>query len=57
MIGYLQVRARPIGVSRSRPYQKDENAHVEQKNWMWPRQLLGYGRLEEESLVATISAL
>lgn len=57
LIRYLQVRARPIGVSRSRPYHKDDNAHVEQKNWMWPRQLLGYGRLEEESLVEPISAL
>jgi len=30
---------------------------VEQKNWMWPRQLLGYGRLEDEPLVAAITAL
>jgi len=57
LIRYLQVRAKPIRLTRSRPYQKDDNAHVEQKNWMWPRQLLGYGRLEEVQLVEPINAL
>lgn len=57
LIRYLQVRAQPIRLTRSRPYHKDDNAHVEQKNWMWPRQLLGYGRLEEASLVEPINAL
>lgn len=57
LIRYLQVRARPISLTRSRPYHKDDNAHVEQKNWMWPRQLLGYGRLEDPWLVAPINAL
>jgi hypothetical protein len=57
LIRHLQVRAHPIRVTRSRPYHKDDNAHVEQKNWMWPRQLLGYGRLENPSLVAPINAL
>ena len=46
LIRYLQVRPKPVRVTRSRPYHSDDNAHVEQKNWMWPRQLLGYGRLE-----------
>jgi len=32
-------------------------AHVEQKNWTWARQLLGYGRLEDPALVTLISAL
>jgi hypothetical protein len=57
LIRYLQVRPSPIRVTRSRPYHTDDNAHVEQKNWMWPRQLLGYGRLEDEPLVAAITAL
>ena len=30
---------------------------MEQKNWTWARQLLGYGRLENTALVALISAL
>jgi hypothetical protein len=52
--GYLAKRNSPVQFTRSRPYHKDDNAHVEQKNWMWPRQLLGYGRLEDASLVARI---
>jgi hypothetical protein len=57
LIRYLQVRPSPIRVTRSRPYHQDDNAHVEQKNWMWPRQLLGYGRLAEETLLPQINAL
>jgi hypothetical protein len=57
LLHYLQARAHPIRVSRSRPYHKDDNAHVEQKNWMWPRQLLGYGRLADPALVGPINAL
>jgi hypothetical protein len=55
LIRYLQERARPVRVTRSRPYHSDDNAHVEQKNWMWPRQLLGYGRLEDAELVGPIN--
>jgi hypothetical protein len=57
LIKYLQERAKPVRVTRSRPYHKDDNAHVEQKNWMWPRQLLGYGRLENQSLLSPINGL
>ncbi len=57
LLRFLQQRARPVLVSRSRPYHKDDNAHVEQKNWMWPRQLLGYGRLAEPRVVPLINAV
>ena len=57
LIKYLQVRVKPVGLTRSRPYHKDDNAHVEQKNWMWPRQLLGYGRLEDPAAVPLINGL
>ena len=57
LIKYLQVRVKPVRLTRSRPYHKDDNAHVEQKNWMWPRQLLGYGRLEDPSGVPLINGL
>lgn len=50
-------RQKPVGFTRSRPYHKDDNAHVEQKNWMWPRQLLGYGRLACPTLVEPINQL
>jgi len=52
---YLAERQPPVAFTRSRPYHK--NAYVEQKNWAWPRQLLGYSRLEDATQVAAISAL
>jgi hypothetical protein len=54
---HFALRQKPVGFTRSRPYHKDDNAHVEQKNWMWPRQLLGYGRLEDPTLVEPINEL
>jgi hypothetical protein len=57
LLGYLHQRKKPVAFTRSRPYHSDDNAHVEQKNWMWPRQLLGYGRLERPEWVEPVSAL
>lgn len=54
---YMRERQAPVEFTRSRPYHSDDNAHVEQKNWTWARQLLGYGRLENPELVEPISAL
>ena len=54
---YMRERKVAVEFTRSRPYHSDDNAHVEQKNWTWARQLLGYGRLENPDLVAPISAL
>ena len=38
-----------ITFTRSRPYQKNDQAHVEQKNWSVVRRLIGYDRLETEA--------
>jgi len=54
---YMRERKAAVEFTRSRPYHSDDNAHVEQKNWTWARQLLGYGRLEDPALVAPISTL
>ena len=54
---YMRERQVAVEFTRSRPYHSDDNAHVEQKNWTWARQLLGYGRLENPELVGPISAL
>lgn len=44
---------RKVLFTRSRPYKKDDNAHVEQKNWTHVRKLLGWDRYESaEALVA-----
>lgn len=57
LIRHWQERPHPVRLTRSRPYHKDDNAHVEQKNWMWPRQLLGYQRLAHAEHVPLINAL
>lgn len=57
LVRFLQERATPVRLTRSRPYHKDDNAHVEQKNWMWSRQLLGYSRLENPQTVQPINEL
>lgn len=43
---YFLKRPEPVAFTRSRPYRKNDNARVEQKNWTHVRQLVGYGRLD-----------
>jgi hypothetical protein len=40
-----------ITFTRSRPYQKQDTCHIEQKNWSVVRRLVGYGRFAPVSLV------
>ena len=54
---YLLDRPRAVPLTRSRPYRKNDQAHVEQKNWTHVRQLLGYQRLEQPELVPLINDL
>ena len=54
---YLLDRPRPVPLTRSRPYRKNDQAHVEQKNWTHVRQLLGYQRLEQPERVPLINEL
>ena len=57
VLAWLQKRPRPVFVTRSRPYKKDDNAHVEQKNWTHVRQWFGYGRYGNPELVGALNAL
>jgi len=50
-------RETPIEFTRRRPYKKNDNAHVEQKNWTHVRQLFGYERLEERELVKLMNEI
>ena len=45
---YFAERKEKVDFVRRRPYKKNDNAHVEQKNWTHVRQLLGYDRLDTE---------
>ncbi len=43
--------------TRSRPYRKNDNVHVEQKNWTHVRHLFGYDRFDNPCLVAMMNDL
>ena len=49
--------ARDIQWTRSRPYKKDDNAHIEQKNWTHVRKLLGWDRYDTPQAVEAINDL
>lgn len=44
---YNHCLANNIEFTRGRPYQKNDNAHIEQKNYTHVRKLMGYGRLNQ----------
>jgi hypothetical protein len=46
-----------IGFTRSRPYKKDDNAHIEQKNWTHVRKLIGWDRYETPEAVRAMNDL
>jgi hypothetical protein len=46
-----------ITFTRSRPYKKNDNAYVEQKNYTHVRQLFGYERIEDQRLVALMNEI
>lgn len=50
-------RKRPVNFTRSRPYYKNDNAHIEQKNWTHIRQFLGYHRFDKSELVEMLNDL
>lgn len=45
---YFDNRKEKVPFVRRRPYKKNDNAHVEQKNWTHVRQFIGYDRLDQE---------
>ena len=57
VVSWLQKRKRPVFMTRSRPYKKDDNAHEEQKNWTHIRQCFGYERHDNPEVVEPINAL
>jgi hypothetical protein len=54
---YRYCQARAIQFTRGRPYKKDDNAHVEQKNWTHVRKLMGYVRYDSPPALAAMNAL
>lgn len=46
-----------IAFTRSRPYKKDDNAHVEQKNWTHVRKVFGWQRYDTSAQQEAMNAL
>jgi hypothetical protein len=54
---FSENRKQKVQFTRSRPYRKNDNAHVEQKNWTHVRHLFGYDRFDKSILVGLMNDL
>ncbi len=50
-------RAHQIQFTRGRPYKKDDNAHIEQKNWTHVRKRMGYVRYDSGAALTAMNAV
>ncbi len=57
LLRHFSQRKQPVSFTRSRAYHKDDNAHIEQKNWTHIRQWIGYERLDNQNLVPLLNNL
>jgi len=57
LLRHFTERKQPVSFTRSRAYHKDDNAHIEQKNWTHIRQWLGYDRLDNPKVVSLLNNL
>jgi len=48
---------RRIQFTRGRPYKKDDNAHIEQKNWTHVRKIFGYLRFDSNAVLEKMNDL
>jgi len=54
---FLNRKKNPVQFTRSRPYHKDDNSHIEQKNYTHVRQWLGYYRFDTPEIVPLLNDL
>lgn len=57
LVRLFQERKNPVQFTRSRAYQKNDNAHIENKNWTHVRQYLGFQRFDKPELVNLLNDL
>lgn len=57
LVRYFQVRPKPVLFTRSQPYRKNDNAHIEQRNWTHVRQHFGYQRYDNPAVAPLINVL
>ena len=54
---YAYCQRRGISFTRSRPYKKNDSAHVEQKNWSVVRRLVGYDRYSSKAALEQLERI
>jgi hypothetical protein len=54
---YRYTQREHITFTRSRPYKKNDQAHIEQKNWSVVRRLIGYDRYDSPQALDRFNAL
>jgi hypothetical protein len=57
LVAYLGQRPKPVLFTRGRPYRKNDNARVEQRNWTHVRQHFGYERYDHPEVAALLNGL
>ena len=57
LLNHFIKRKKPVSFTRAREYRKNDNAHIENKNWTHIRQYLGYQRFDNPQLVELINDL
>ena len=57
LLKYFKNRKMPVDYTRSRAYNKNDNAHIEEKNWTVVRQYIGYDRLNNPEQLELLNDL
>lgn len=57
LLEYFTGQKNPVQYTRSREYKKNDNAHIEEKNWTHVRQFIGYQRFDKIETVAKLNDL
>lgn len=57
MLKYFKNRKEPVHYTRSRAYNKNDNSHIEEKNWTVVRQYVGYDRMENRNQLLLLNDL
>lgn len=57
LLRHFSKQKPPVQFTRSRPYHKNDNAHIEEKNWTILRQYLGYARFDKPQLTEMLNQL
>jgi hypothetical protein len=57
LLEYFTGQKNPVQYTRSREYRKNDNAHIEEKNWTHVRQFIGYQRFDKIETVQKLNDL